>query len=756
MPQTSIDVIATERENFRNLFRQTPEMVCILRGPNHVFDFVNEAHIRALGFDATGMAVREAQPESVEVHGILDDVYRSGKTAELREIPVTLSDRIRYFNLTYSARRDPLGNVDGVMVLGEEVTEQYLNREVFKIQNKALEMTLGDAPIGAVLQTLAAGIDRQLGGGVQAKIHPVALPPAENFGASTTPLLSSQGKRLGTLVVAGRTSPLAPNEQEVINLMAHTAALIIERHQQKQEKLAADVALVQSDRLLRQSEEQLGMALQVAKVGFYDWDIIADQVVFSKQMLADWGMEDTGVGRLEDAIARIHPDDRQRVAELIEATLRDNTLYAIEYRVVRADGKVVWMDVRGQVHRDPHGVPLRFFGTSYDITEQKEKEAMLQNAQLAAESASAAKGMFLANMSHEIRTPLGAIMGFVDLLKNPELTAQEHEDYIRVIDRNSQHLMRIVDDVLDLSKIEAGKIVIEPEDFCLVDLLTDFASLMALKAREKALLFHLDIDSPLPSKVRGDPTRLRQVLSNIVGNSFKFTRAGEIRLRVRMEQFELHLSVEDTGTGISAETAARLFEPFSQADSSTTRVFGGTGLGLALTRRLTQAMGGACYLAQSEPGRGSTFVATVQLEPAQCAPLFVPAKSPASVKGGPLAGLRVLVADDAPDNRILIRKLLTFWGADCETAEDGRQAVAAYKRCALDAILMDIQMPLMDGHEATRHIRSEGSRLPIIALTAHAMKEEQTRCRESGFTDFLSKPINRESLLATLQKCRAL
>ncbi len=808
------EAIANERENFRQLFRQTPEMVCILRGPEHVFEFVNEAHIRALGFDATGQAVRVAQPESVEVHGLLDKVYRTGETADLHEIPVTLADRVRYFNLTYSASRDSQGNVNGVMVLGTEVTEQYLSRELLKTQNFALEMTLNGSPLEKVLSILAKAMEFQLGREIKASIlilsadgkylrHgaapsmpeeynrlidglpigprsgscgtaayaekeinvvEIASDPlwadfrdlAKNFGlrsCRSIPIRSSRGSLMGTFAVYNQPLPVWNSDQQIINLITRTTALILERSLEERAKQEAEAALKESDRLLRLSEERLGLAIEVAKVGFYDWNIPEDHIVFSRQMMADWGLREGSLRKLEDAVGRIHPDDRQRVSGLIQDTMVNDSPYATHYRVVRPDGETVWLDVRGQVHRDANGTPLRFFGTSVAITEQKEKEIALKRAQAAAEAANRAKGLFLANMSHEIRTPLGAIMGFLELLKNPNHKVDDLDRFIGVIDRNSKHLFRLVDDILDLSKIEAGKIVLESLTFSLTELLADFTAMMSFRAQENGLKFSLDLESSLPRFVVGDPTRLRQVLNNVVGNAIKFTRRGEVRVKASFVDDLFTVTVKDTGVGISPDAAEKLFEPFSQGDDSTTRLFGGTGLGLVLTRRLTEAMGGDFSLQASEVERGSTFVARVKLTVGK-SPVNAQAPAPHPTTEQPLAGLRVLVADDSTDNQNLIEFFLTEWGATSILANDGREAIQLAKEFPVDVILMDVQMPNVDGHDATRTLRADGFARPIIALTAHAMNEEKARCLESGFSVFLSKPIHRPTLLAALVDAR--
>lgn len=383
-----------------------------------------------------------------------------------------------------------------------------------------------------------------------------------------------------------------------------------------------------------------------------------------------------------------------------------------------------------------------------------------EEAKSMAQEASQMKSQFLANMSHEIRTPLGAIMGFLELIKNNGASKEEIDEYISIIDRNSVQLMRLIDDILDLSKVEAGKMEIERVAFSLGELLFDFTALMGFKAREKGVLFDLHLATPVPAHIYSDPTRIRQVLTNAVGNAIKFTDRGRVHVVCSHQNGELKFVITDSGKGISKEQTAKLFQPFTQADSSTTRSYGGTGLGLVVSRGICRQMGGDFFLESSTPGIGSSFVATFIIDPVpgtemlEEASLGSPLVSTVSTKDQPLAHMKILLVDDAPDNRALFRIMLSKLGANVDLAENGREGVDRAKENSYDVILMDIQMPHMDGHEATRLLRKGGTKTPIIALTAHAMKEELERTVASGFTDFLSKPLRREALVQALLKYR--
>ncbi len=405
--------------------------------------------------------------------------------------------------------------------------------------------------------------------------------------------------------------------------------------------------------------------------------------------------------------------------------------------------------------RDERGRAYGVYDHAIDVTEAVVSRKEIELARIAAEAANQTKSQFLANMSHEIRTPLGAIMGFASLLKDPSLPQEQLNGFVDVIERNSSQLLRIIDDILDLSKVEAGKLSVEHIDFSLPELLSDFSSSMGLKAREKGIGFSSRAITPLPKIVNSDPTRLRQILMNVVGNAVKFTDRGQVEVRCCFENDRLIFEIEDTGRGISTEEATHLFQPFSQADSSITRKYGGTGLGLVLTRNLAEALGGKFELLRSEPDKGSVFHVEMKVETDPNVEFVkglgfetVPPKSVAAT--GELAHMRVLLVEDSLDNQALISIYLGRSGANTDIASDGAQGVEMALAKDYDVVLMDVQMPVMDGLTAVRKLRGQGYKGRVYALTAHAMREERLRCLDAGFDDFLSKPVTRKDLIALL------
>jgi PAS domain S-box-containing protein len=388
-------------------------------------------------------------------------------------------------------------------------------------------------------------------------------------------------------------------------------------------------------------------------------------------------------------------------------------------------------------------------------------------ARAVAEAASRSKSEFLANMSHEIRTPMTAILGYADILLDPSIRPNQQLDCVQVIRRNGEHLLSIINDILDIAKIEAGKMTIEQIDCSIEEVLANVESLMRVRASEKRLEFGVTYLSPIPKTVQTDPTRLRQIVLNLTGNALKFTQKGGVKIQcdfVATPRATIRVSVVDTGIGLTESQLAALFLPFQQADESTTRKFGGTGLGLAISRRLSQMLGGdivvtsthgegSCFAIEFFAGNGpfEFYQPTGVRVPAAVAPAVT-----ATAGDQPLAG-RVLLAEDGIDNQRLVKFQLSKLGIDVEIAENGLIALQKFDMAEregrrYDLVLMDMQMPEMDGYAATKHLRARGYVGPIVALTAHAMAGDRDRCIDTGCSDYLTKPIDRRELQRVLKE----
>ena len=391
-----------------------------------------------------------------------------------------------------------------------------------------------------------------------------------------------------------------------------------------------------------------------------------------------------------------------------------------------------------------------------DVTVLEQQKVELHKSKEAAESANRAKSEFLARMSHEIRTPMNAIIGFADVLRRGfDENEAERQEYLETIHASGQHLLELINDILDLSKIESGKIQLEISRSSPHQIISDAIAVLRDRAKQKGIRLDYKWNGSVPATIETDPTRLRQVVTNLIGNAIKFTEKGGVTVVARMADDKLAIDVTDTGIGIRAESVDNLFQPFMQADTSITRRFGGTGLGLSISRQLAEAMGGAVTV-KSEYGKGSTFTCTVttgSLDDVEMLAVMPTTSQRVDTHGSGVGALpptlRVLSVDDGTSNQKLITLVIRRAGAAViDTAANGRDGVALALKNKYDVILMDMQMPIMDGYTAARTLREKGFTVPIIALTAHAMKEEETKCLAAGCTAFLPKPIDVDDLLA--------
>ncbi len=539
-----------------------------------------------------------------------------------------------------------------------------------------------------------------------------------------------------------------------------------------------------AEEALRLSEERLRLALNAARQAWFDLDVRTGRVEVGPTYAGMLGYEGEAFDTsLRNWLENIHPDDRPRIKKQFEQALRTGESTNAEYRRMTRSGDWIWLSSQGKVTEfDSEGRPLRMTGIHMDVTPRKQAEAELARhrehleslvetrtreltvAKEAAETANVAKSAFLANMSHEIRTPLNAITGMAYLIQLGGLTDKQREQLDKLTGAG-EHLLQIINAILDLSKIEAGKFNLDNTDIDIGALMANVASMIRPLAEAKSLGIRIDVPPKCPSLL-GDATRLRQALLNYASNAVKFTEAGGVTLRARIEEHTsdavlMRFEVEDTGIGIALDAANKLFNAFEQADSSTTRKYGGTGLGLVITRKIARIMGGDAGVI-STPGDGSTFWFTVRLRRAQASSTAAGTMRDAAVNLLPsqFPGRRILLVDDEPVNREVALSLLNEVGLKVDTAVDGIEALAAVERDMYDLILMDIQMPRMSGLDATRRIRAlpHGARVPIIAMTANAFAQDREDCLAAGMDDFLGKPIDPnllfESILKWLRKHR--
>ncbi|MDH4262474.1 MAG: ATP-binding protein [Spirochaetia bacterium] len=509
-------------------------------------------------------------------------------------------------------------------------------------------------------------------------------------------------------------------------------------------------------------EERATLSQRFANIGYWDWNIITGDLFWSERIAPMFGYQ---VGTLETSyenfLNAIHPEDRNSVTSAVNDCVTSGARYAIEHRVVWPNGEIRWLLEKGDVIRDNKEKPYRMLGVVQDITTRKKLEEDLRMAKEYAESGARAKSTFLANMSHEIRTPMNSIIGFMELsMEYPGITG-EIRSYLHTAYNSAKGLMVVINDILDISKLEAGKIEVDKTIFHLPRFLKETMQILNIKAEEKALKLNLEIATELYQCIISDVTRMRQILINIIGNSIKFTEKGSINISTRLlDKDTFQFSITDTGIGMTQNQLKKIFEPFTQADETTSRRYGGTGLGTTISKQLVELLGGKIW-AESVINQGTTFYFNLPFETPNCG-AECDLNCDNHVHPGEIIlpelkrTFKILVAEDIAENATLLNIRLKEQNCIVENVQNGRDAVEAYKKDNFDLILMDVQMPIMDGLEATREIRKieseTGKHITILALTASVMQKDKQDCIKSGMDDIVGKPINFNELFKVMEK----
>ena len=520
---------------------------------------------------------------------------------------------------------------------------------------------------------------------------------------------------------------------------------------------------------LQDAKSRLEEAQTLARIGSWSHDLLTNTHRWSNQMYRIFGQDPLrSQPNCQAMLDSFYPEDAAKLNAALQTASTEGTSYSLDVRILNSQSDVRYVRCEGRSRQDSDGKIVGLFGTLADVTAEVEREQALKTARMQADSANHAKSEFLANMSHEIRTPLTAILGFAEVLRgDEEFTAPQHWIHdLDTISSAGKHLLSIINDILDLSKIEADKTKLEFIETPLIEVLSEVERLLRTSAAGKGVLLNAKLLTPIPNRIMCDPTRLRQILMNLVGNAVKFTEAGSITIsasvNASIESTSLIIDIEDTGRGIDAEKSHSLFHAFEQADNTVSRKHGGTGLGLTISRRLAMLMGGDVVLLRTAIDKGSCFRLQLPLTPAAGAvyvksietnnvPTVGSKNETISIPG------RILLAEDGLDNQRLISFLLRKAGATVDVAENGQVALEMLSKASdlnmpYDLLLTDIQMPIMDGYVLARTLRDQDIKLPIVALTAHALAEDRQKCLDAGCDDYLSKPVDKQSLLTVCAK----
>lgn len=509
-----------------------------------------------------------------------------------------------------------------------------------------------------------------------------------------------------------------------------------------------------AEELIRRNEAMLAESQQLTHSGSWEADLVTGQNYWSDEAFRIFGLEPGSTGPDTELFSNmIHPDDLPLYKSHIRDAINNLQPASFDLRIVLRDGSVKFIHAIGKPFIDAAGKVTKLYGAIMDIDEQKKTEQELIKAKEQAEMAAVAKSQFLSTMSHEIRTPMNAVIGFTHLLLQHDPKPEQME-YLNILKFSAENLLVLINDILDFSKIEAGKIEFEEVDFNILSLLENIRSGVLQKANEKGILLKLKVGNDVNITVVGDPTRLGQILTNLVSNAVKFTESGKVTISAAVaersdDRVTIDFRVEDTGIGIQPEKLENIFDSFTQATSDTTRKYGGSGLGLTITKRLLELQNSRIYV-ESEPGKGSAFYFSLSFPISE--KHLAEQSNGAPANHFSLKGMKLLIVEDNNINVLLMKNFMRQWDVQYDLAENGLIALEKVKHNDYDLVLMDLQMPEMDGYEATRHIRllpgEKYRRLPIIALTASAMMDIKDIAFTVGMNDYISKPFSPAELYA--------
>ncbi len=761
-------------ERFREFFEHAPFGMCVSAPDGH-FIKVNAEFCRMLGYAEADLLAStwaalthpaDFQPSTARMELLLRD---SSATLEAERRYIHRNGNVVWGRMRMSLVRDGSGSPLYFVVHIEDITERKRAEEALAESEDRFRVMADSCPTMMWVTDAAGGVqfinrayrdfagttcEQVAGGNWQLLVHPEDarqyVGAFERAVRERTPFRAEARVRRADGIWRWLGSYAQPRLSPGGEYMGHIG-------------LSSDITdRRQAEQSLRSSEEKFRQLAENIREVFWMLNAAGTEVLYVSPAYEQiWGRTCESLYKNPIAwLEAIEPEDRERAHAVFERQMSGEPIDSI-YRIRTLHGQQKWIRDRAFPVRDPGGQIIRVAGIADVISERKQYEADRGRAREAADAANLAKSRFLANMSHEIRTPMNGVIGMLQLLLQTDLTPEQRE-YAGVIETSGRTLLALIDDILDLSKIEARKITLEHVDFNVRHSIEHAVETLRVRAAGKGLAFTWRVSDDTPSLLRGDPHRLQQILTNLAGNAIKFTEHGEVTLQVSVEghagnmaggKVTLRFAVADTGIGIRADQAAALFEPFVQADTSTTRKYGGTGLGLSIAKQLAEMMGGKIAV-DSKVGEGSIFWFTA---------VFDPASKPASAEGARVdrprqdapapQDIRILIAEDDRTNQRVLLGQLEKLGYQARAVNSGAEALEALRRDKYDVVLMDCQMPGMDGFEAARRMRERGhADLPIVAVTADAMAGDRERCIRSGMDDYIAKPVEMQELAEVLDK----
>lgn len=782
-------IMNTAEEKFQNLISQAPVLIATYHGPTFIIETVNKTALTLWGKsyeEVINKPLFDVSPELEEsLKKILTDIYTLGEPFIANEIPVEIKRTGKpdtaYFNMVYQPMRDLNNKIYGIILIGTEVTETVNARKLIEESEKRFSNILSQSimSIGIfkgkdmVIAFANEPLLKIWGKGLEIVGKPLfeVMPelksqqfPKDLNEVYTTGITFSSNENKAIMTRNG-----VPEERffsvvyqpyaEVDNTITGVTVIGTE----VTDYVRAKKQIEESNEEINKIASHLKLATDSAKVGIWSLDLISSKLEWSNMHKIMWGYDESRDDlTYEDWHQVILPEDKELTLQKVAEGKVFPGTYEVDYRIRRAnDGAIVWIKSTGLYHYDKLGIAYTFTGISIDISEQKRIDAELKEAKSKAETdkkiadhAVMAKQQFLSNMSHEIRTPMNAIIGFTKVLMKTDLSEKQKE-YLQAIQSSGDNLIVLINDILDLAKVDAGKMIFINAPFKMSESINTILHLFETKIQESNLELVKEYDVRIPEDLLGDSVRFHQILINLLGNAVKFTSKGKIKVQANLlsedeEKVTVEIKVSDTGIGIEKNKIATIFENFEQANSITSCLYGGTGLGLAIVKQLVEQQGGTISV-ESDVTKGSTFCFSLSFYKNQIDGSITVAEDEKKELKNEIKKLKILVVEDVQLNQLLLRTILDDFKFEWDMADNGKIAIEKLETNSYDIILMDLQMPIMNGFEATEHIRNKMNlQTPIIALTADVTSVDVEKCKCVGMNDYISKPLDEKLLYSKI------